>query len=145
MYYLGCVVWCQCVITSCNGTAIIFLSQCSCVFTIDTFVFPFHSHWLSFADIFVEFSPNTYTVTEGTDDYVNVTVRATGFPGPSFDVDSITILLTTESGSAEGKQQISLIITCIELALVKPVCLQLGLISRGSSGLSVSRPTGNGW
>ena len=58
-----------------------------------------------FADIFVEFLPQNYTVTEGTDDYVNITVRATGFPDPLFDVDDVTVLLMTEDGTAEGKQR----------------------------------------
>ena len=48
----------------------------------------------------MEFVPRNYTVTEGTDNYANVTVRATGFPGASYDVPDIVVLLTTEDGTA---------------------------------------------
>ena len=74
-------------------------------------------------------------MTEGVDDYVNVTVRATGFPGPQFDVDDITIMLTTESGSAVGKHLILLVsLFLFEFNLSLSLSrVQLGRISMGSS------------
>ena len=51
----------------------------------------------------MEFAPQNYTVVEG-EPFVTVNVSASGFPEAPFDmVDNISVLLTTEDGSAEGK------------------------------------------
>lgn len=56
----------------------------------------------TYLDIFVEFTPQNYTVSEG-DGYANVTVTAYGFPGGQFDTVNVIVLLMTEDGTAEGK------------------------------------------
>ena len=53
-------------------------------------------------DIFVGFTPQNYTVSEG-DAFVNVTVTASGFPGDTFGMVNVIVLLMTEDGTAEGK------------------------------------------
>ena len=70
--------------------------------------------------MFVEFNPTAYTVTEGVDDFAELTLVRRGYLA-----QSTTVTVTTLSGTATGMGFLSTL-----QFIVHHIIIQLGLISR---------------